>query len=332
MSDGPRPLVACLGEDTPAWHTKMLNLALSLREFGGAMANAPMIAHAVGSAAPEFVAQLDKLDVECRVVERMDPRLPTSNKLRMLETQRDDFDVLVMLDCDVIIRGDLTAELDAQSLRAAPGGRAHLNEAAWERLYGRLDLPIPTERHLTAVTGERTYPYWNSGVLFVPRHHCAPLRATWESMIDRVFEVAADDRAIATWRKDQIPFACALASTGITVRELPLRLNLSIKDPERSQAQPAWGPPFVFHYHHAIDGEGFVGPTPDAAVADYLVDFNRHRAAYFGLSYDGTALAAPTATQRLRTLVLGNSVGWRLKKATKRLRKKLRGRSRGSRD
>lgn len=302
----------------------MLNLALSLREFGGGMAGAPMVAHVVETVAPEFVREMERLDVECRVVDRMDPRLPTSNKLRMLEIDRDDFDVLVMLDCDVIIHGDLSPELDPTSLRATPGGRTHLNDSAWERLYGRLGLPVPTERCVTAVTGERSYPYWNSGVLFIPRADCRRLRDEWASMIDRVFEVAADDRAIAAFRKDQIPFACALAAAGIAVRELPLRLNLSIKDPERAREQPEWGPPFVFHYHHAIDRNGFVGPSTDPDVARHLDEFNRHRAARLELAYEPPAAFAPGARDRLRKRALSTSFGWRVKKSTKRLRRKVR--------
>src|SRR3954467_11253614 len=97
-----RALIACLGEDRPDWQVKMENLALSVRRFGETLADAPIVVHVVGDASPELRSKLDRLDAECRVVERMDRRLPTSNKLRMLELERDDFDVLVMVDCDVI--------------------------------------------------------------------------------------------------------------------------------------------------------------------------------------------------------------------------------------
>ena len=297
-----RALFACVGENRPDWFRKIHNLVLSVRTFGGSLADAPFVVHLVGGADDEHRTALEALGAEVRVVEPVDPRLVNANKLRMFElADRDDFDVLVGLDCDVVVMGDLAPELDPVALRALPAGQTHLADEGWERLYAALGVPLPAKDVVTTVSGERTYPYLNSGVLFVPRAQCGPLGEHWRRHLSWLLDGAADELGLGRIKRDQIPFACALATTGIPVRPLPVNLNLSTVQPRYADAyRHQWGPPFVFHYHRAIDEHGFLQPTLHREVNTWLDRFNRARAEATGLAYAGLP-PLPLAT-RLKAL------------------------------
>lgn len=316
----PNALVSCVGENRDDWFPKIQNLVLSLRRSGGTMSGARVVVNLVGGAQASYVRALGALGAEVRVVEPMDPRLPTSNKLRMLELATEaEFDVLVMLDCDVIVSGDLTGELDTRVLRAAPAGKSHLPPSAWALLYRELGLEEPQAR-MTLASGERSHPYYNTGVLVVPRGQCAVLLEHWYGQMQRFFELAAAVPTLATFRKDQIPFACAIASAALEVDLLPLNLNLSTT---RARSAPAFrhqsGPPFILHYHNAIDAHGFLQASPNSAVDRELDRFNRNRSEELGIAYPGmTGLSMMT---RAKAQLAAQSWFWQAKHRYLRARK-----------
>ena len=95
---GLRVLLSCVSENRPGWYDKVYNLVLSVRSFGGSLADARVVVNFVDGADPEVARTLEGLGAEVRVVERFDARNPYANKLRMLELGKEfDFDVLVAL-------------------------------------------------------------------------------------------------------------------------------------------------------------------------------------------------------------------------------------------
>lgn len=324
MSAAPSALVACLGEDRPDWHTKIETLVLSVRHLGGTLAGAPIVVHLVGSADEAFTRRMEELGARVVVVEPMDPRLPTSNKLRMLELDHDA-DVLVMLDCDVAVVGDLGPLLDVEAIRAVPAGKAHLDEGAWARLYERVGLTAPEQRIRTSVSDEVSSPYWNSGVLLLPRSLQAPLREAWARMIDVVFELADGDGALRAFRKDQIPFALALRSIGARVEALPVSCNLTT-----TQVTPGavrrrgWGPPFVVHYHRSLDQRGYLQASPDRRIDPLVEQVNRMRAEALG--EQAPPLRPVPRRRALGLRVRTHPLYWRAKRAR---RARTRGRRAG---
>ena len=295
----PRVLISCVGENRPDWHRSMENLVLSVRHFGGSLATSPFVVHVVDGADETFVDGMDRLDAEVKVVHAVDRRRPSSNKLRMLElaTERDDFDVLLALDCDVVVIGDLAAEVKADALRAVPAGRDITEPDTWQRLYRALGVAEPARDCVTTVSGQRTYPYFNSGVMFVPRGVCQPLLEHWRRHLDWLLGPGLAELGLTQLRKDQIPLAAALATAGLEINPLPVNCNLSatasrFAGPYRGQ----WGPPFVLHYHKLIDDRGFLRPSPNTRINPLLDRFNRMRADALGLSYAGIG-SAPLRTR-----------------------------------
>ena len=295
----PKPLISCVGENRPDWFRSMANLVLSVRRLGGSLAEAPFVAHVVGGADRDFVTAMHRLDAEVRVVEPVDRRRPSSNKLRMLELAelRGDFDVLLALDCDVIVVGDLAPELKPGRLRAVPAGRDVTEEQTWQQLYRALGVAEPARDCITTVSGQRTYPYFNSGVMFVASDICGPLLEHWRRHLDWLLGPGLAELGLPALRKDQIPLAAALATAGLHIDPLPINCNLTttasrVAAPYRHQ----WGPPFVLHYHKLIDDEGFLLPSPNARINPLLDEFNRVRADHLGLAYAGIG-SAPLRTR-----------------------------------
>ena len=289
MTPPARVLFSFVGENRPDWFPKMENLVLSIRRFGGPLSEAAVVANVVGGVDPALADALARLDAEVRIVSTVDSRRLTANKLRMLELAEDrDFDVLVMLDCDMIVKGDFSEEVGPGRLRAVPAGRDLLDDTTWRRLFALREVPLPARTCVTAVTGQRTYPYFNSGALFVPRHLCAPLHEHWLGHLRWILDTGVTQLGLDRLRKDQIPLAVALASAGLEVEPLPVNLNLSVTParfarPYRHQ----WGPPFILHYHRLIEERGFLRASPNARINPHLEEFNRARARSLGLPYSG---------------------------------------------
>lgn len=289
MTSPQRALFSCVGENRFDWFPKMENLVLSIRRFGGPLSQAPVVVNVVGGVEPALADALERLDAEVRIVSTVDPRRLTANKLRMLELAEDhEFDVLVMLDCDMVVKGDFAGEVRPGALRAVPAGRDILDDATWRRLFSLREVPLPPRTCVTSVTGQRTYPYFNSGVLFVPREVCGRLHDHWSAHLKWILDTGVAQLGLDRLRKDQIPLAVALASAGLAVEPLPVNLNLSVTParfarPYRHQ----WGPPFILHYHRLIDEHGFLRASPNGRINPHLDEFNRVRARHVGLPYGG---------------------------------------------
>src|SRR5688500_8990134 len=105
-------LFSCVSENGPDWYRRVETRTLSIREFGGALADSDVVINFVNAVDPEFERKLRELGAEVRVVPRFDERSVYANKLRMFELSRErEFDVLLGLDCDVVVVGDLTPVL-----------------------------------------------------------------------------------------------------------------------------------------------------------------------------------------------------------------------------
>lgn len=303
----PKALLACVGENLPEWHTMMENLVLSVRLFGGSLADIPIVVNVVGSADPGFVEAMERWQARVRIVDPMDPHQPmsTRNKLRMFElAATEDFDVLLALDCDLIVMGDLAPALSTTAVRAIPAIQNQLSDEAWERVYDHLDLPRPQRRMVMAITGERTYPYVNGGVLFVPHQACLPLLDRWGWARDKILEIEAAEPGFMCGRthSDQYSLPGAIAAAGFEIDLLPLNYNLRTQTTRfAKEYKGQWGPPCIYHYHGEIDAAGFLTWTPRLEVRAGLEKFNRRRAETLKLPYHG--LAEPPLAKRVKARV-----------------------------
>src|SRR5205085_1902570 len=105
-----RPVFACVAENRREHMIRVANLLLSIRSFGGMTRNADVIVNVVDGVSDEFAGVVHDLAGTVRVVPRVQVGPPPANKLRMFDnidaSRRED--VLVALDCDTVVMGDLS--------------------------------------------------------------------------------------------------------------------------------------------------------------------------------------------------------------------------------
>jgi len=290
-SDAPRALFTCLGEDEPLWHERVLNLLLSLRTFGGRQAQAPFVACFVGGVDETARRLLERLEAEVRVVQPVKGLARHANKLRMLEMgSRTDFDVLVALDCDVVITGDVSPWLGTKAIGLKPVDVDPFVASDWRRLHRALGVPDPGELVRATSTGRMTRPYFNSGVITVPRALCDPLSRAWTESLNAVVGALESEPGLLPahlkFFTDQLALAFALQRSGLPWAELPVQMNFPTHIEVHGACSGA-EEPAVLHYHSHVDDDGFL-VRPVAAAADRVADaFNVVLAEFSGSTYEG---------------------------------------------
>jgi hypothetical protein len=289
---------------------RVYNLALSCMATSS---QAPMrfVANFVGGIDSAAGRLIEGLGAEVRVVARVDQRNPYLNKLRMLELESAaDFDVLAALDCDTIVVRDLSPHLSAESVGAKPADFDRLEPAQWRRLYEALGVTQPAGTFIATSSGQRMGPYFNSGVLLVPRGYCEPLLDAWTRMSDRILVLYREHSSIVPeqWRVylDQYSLACALAATAIPVHALPSELNYPTHIPVHPSARSGIEP-VILHYHKNVTPDGFLTRSRDEQLNHDLNTFNLRRSAALGIAYSRLP-NLPLKARARRTLVRGRTV------------------------
>ena len=187
-----------------------------------------------------------RISVHCPI--GIHPRHHVGNKLRGLEVA-SDADSLLLLDVDTLLLSDISRLADwSDSLAAAPDDCPKVSRSEWGRICRGLDLPLPDER-ATCLAGdlglpgsphkllgykvpldhcEDSPPYFNSGVLLVPRG--CDLRALWEHSIAQIRSLFPVRDGELKWihRSDQAGLAVSiqtLRERGWDFRRLPTGIN-----------------------------------------------------------------------------------------------------------
>lgn len=295
--------ITCLGENSLGWFTRVQNLALSLRRVEGPLSDAEMVANFVSDVEPDFTAKLAQLGVAVRVVEPMPGDLGPANKLRMFELGDDgEFDVLVALDCDIVIVKDFLEWVPSAAVGAKAADFDRLKIRDWHKLCKVAKLDAHREERLRATTtGRLIPPYFNSGVVTVPRDLCADLRIAWTESYEWLRARLRDDPHLLPrhlhWFADQVSLAMAIPAAGLPYVELPVGMNYPTHVSTRQTVTVADVEPSILHYHSDIDAGGFLIPPTDGPARAQVERFNHQRAAYLDAPY--MTVPSPRLSQRL---------------------------------
>ena len=262
------------------------------------MANAILIANFVKSVDPAIKQSLEDMGVKVRIVDAFDCRGPTSNKIRMLETDEYDYDVFVALDCDTAVVQDFSSEINSQFFQALPVDVDILTIQQWQKFLSYLNWEVPPERFDSK---KRTiFPYFNGGVLSIPKQYVKRLRKTWGEYTLLLFKCCQDlwldELTYPTHYFDEITLSLAVEKEKIPLKALTLEMNFSVESmnshfraitPEK-EIQPDNMLPFILHYHHKYDTDGLIMKTgykmPDLAlqmVNELLLDERNHMTEQF---------------------------------------------------
>jgi SAM-dependent methyltransferase len=249
--------VACVAENRPPYSQEVICLFKSIIAFGGVLANARKIAYFVDAVEPLISEELAQLGVIVKVVERFSDRFPHANKVRMLE-ESEDCDYLVALDTDVAIARDFSEMVAGHSIRAKPVDDDPLTMESWRKLFDYFGVAFPLTRFLTTFSLKETIPYFNSGVLVIPKEHVSLLSKSWQRLILDMEGAYSELPEVARHRffTDQFAFALALGQSQLPYAPLPIEMNFPTHYPIHSAYSPGNIDPYVVHHHHRLSGSG----------------------------------------------------------------------------
>ncbi len=293
--------ISCVSESTPSWFDRVQSLVFSIRRLDGSLGNAAIHVDFIGDVPASFERSLREQGVAVNVVDPISGAAGPANKLRMFELDESaDCDLLVALDCDVVVVDDFTDRLSTDSIGMKPADYHRFRRRDWLRLYEMDGRTTPASSYTATSSGDHMPPYFNSGVITVPRHLCRPLCDLWCESYRKLTEWLHDDPHLIPkhlhYFNDQL--ALALAVSELPHIALPVGMNFPTHAPVHPSAIAEGERPSILHYHGEIDDRGFLlRPVSEAAVASADA-FNRFRATQLSLPYDG--LRSRNGLERLR--------------------------------
>ena len=267
-------LIATVAENREPFLRSVLDLFRSLRTLGGTLECAKATTYFIGSASPDAVRTLAELHVSVRIVDPLDVRCPHANKIIMLNYD-EDYRYLVALDNDIAVVRDFSRYIEGTALRARPAGHSPLTIEQWESVFTELEFAMPPERLAMCTDLSKTIPYFNSGVLIVPRAIVGQVRNTWERSLRRLLDrlPCLGEIAQHAYYSDQLALAIAVASGQIPCSPLPVEMNRMVHydvHPSLLGAEP-----YLLHHHYRYLRDGWLAPSPFADVNPWVDVVNR---------------------------------------------------------
>jgi hypothetical protein len=308
----PRLLLTCVAEDRPVFHTRVETLVSSARCLGGSLANSPIVVNVVDNADQSFVQRMEALGAEVRVVPRItDGGVAQANKLRMLEVQeRTDFDILLAVDCDIAVAADPAPLVSADMISVVPADVDPFTDGQWRQIFDALAIEGRERSVHATTTGRPMYPYFNSGVIGVPRGMCATLFASWTQALKDLDGLWQRQPNLIPRRRrfftEQLGLSVALRRGlpwSVASRELNFATHVPLHGPTVQGLRPS-----LLHYHSDADDDGLLF-RPRCPIAEPAADrVNRSRAESLELRYE-----------RLRTRPVLTTVAFNIQQLIDRL-------------
>ena len=273
--------VATVVDDRPPYIDEVVCLFASLERFGGRLRAAQRRAYLVNDVPAETGDRLEALGVDVRTVPEIDRDYRLANKLSMFAAEATECTgLLVALDTDIVVAGDITPYLDTGVLQAKQVDGDLLTLEAWHELFDRFGLTLPSERHPPSLYPGWTHAYFNTGVLMIPGAVLRSLYDRWLSLLKALIELVPAMPAVAHLTEDvpshgttsrelrhlfyveQWAFSLAVQALGIPYAVLPLALNFPLtynvdQRPGhyiRERFVPHGVEPLLVHHHHQLGG------------------------------------------------------------------------------
>ncbi len=260
MLDPSKILIATQCTPAEPWKSEVLRLFKSLSLFGGKLKLAKKVACFSEPIDKEFENRLEELEVKIHFIEPLDKRYPYANKIQMLQI-KEDYDILVALDTDVIITGDFSDFIDENKISAKGVDTDPLGLENWKKLFKFFKLDVPSERFQTSITNEKTIPWFNSGVLFIPKKFSSQLYNSWIKYNTKLLEnyysqIFLSENSLNHDHKfaftDQYALALAIHDLKLPYEQLSLEYNFPTHYLIHESFLPNEIIPYIIHYHHKI--------------------------------------------------------------------------------
>ncbi|MCY7870783.1 hypothetical protein MOB43_16140 [Bacillus spizizenii] len=261
-------LITCVGENNKEFHFRVITLFRTIKTFGGNLANAKLLANFVDDIDKDIANTLDNLGVAVNVVKPYQKSLQRHcNKIRMLEI-KEDYDVLVALDCDTAVTRDFISEISNNTFRRCDSLLDPLDLDEWKYLYNYFNLDMPRDPKKI---------HANSAVLFIPKKYVRSLREKWLHYANRITKsFFFNDQ----WTKigqhkyytDQFALSLALVDLKIDVDLLPAEFNIHINNTYQKWADQIH--PYILSYHHNVTSDWKLKTTGMEIPDQYIIKVN----------------------------------------------------------
>jgi tetratricopeptide (TPR) repeat protein len=232
----------------------------TLNEFGGKLSDTKKIACFTENPDSALKNSLDTQQVEIRIAESLNKNYQYENALLVLqEGIKENVDVIVMLDSDVVIAKDFSSFLSDSKILIKPEDRDPFTLDEWKELFNLFNVPFPKERFYTSCSGQETIPYFNIGVVIIPKKYALQLLKEWRFFIKEILEkksLLPENFSKNLFFITQIAFALALIKSKFPYDALPLSMNYPYSGTVHPSENPESLDPFVIHHHHCILEDG----------------------------------------------------------------------------
>ncbi len=270
-----RLLIGCVAENTSKYQGQVLRLIQSIRWFGGSMAGANIMVCIVDEADADFVDAVNKWGAFARIVPRFSYFHAHSNKLRLFDVPEIyAYDTVILLDCDTVVVQDLLLHINGETFQAKIADAATISHTVFERLFYYYNLPIPQQDYRCTFSGERTIWYCNAGVLIFPQSILRSLVPLWRKYTEDLAR-KLDLLGNAATYCEQASLALAYTENAIPFAPLSSAMNfpLHLSGPNCPQEMRDCDP-FIIHYHHLIDNEGYIMDSSFPQVQQRIQAYN----------------------------------------------------------
>jgi len=273
-------LIICQGNLNKKFLTQMKNLFLTLQLNGGVISKAKRIA-CLSEVGPNFVEPefFNKLNVKVQKIDDIDARHIISNKIQMLNQTylENDFELVVALDTDIVITKDFSSFLNDDKIGGAPVRRPKNRMENWKDFYKFFGIKLPEQRFFSTITYDEMPPYFNSGVLVVPRKHVTNLYNAWKKFVLQLIDCYSEiPNNLEPFRRvDQLGLALALTDECLPFYELPLEMNFPTPRVIHPKFNPENLEPSLLHYHANFNGDGTLGLTSYSHINEIIEKINR---------------------------------------------------------
>ena len=265
----------CVADNAPKYLSQALRLVQSVRWFGGTMSDAAFIICVVEGVDPTYRAAFERYGATVRVVQRFHHANPFPNKLRLLELRElESFGTIVLLDCDTITVQDVVPLLTPGVLQARIAGYPTVATTTFRKLFDHFKMTMPLEDFRCSVSGDPTIWYCNDGVVILPSNLRKDFFPVWRTF---ALDLCVDARLLKAVQNfcTQASLTLAYCKHPIPFSELPLEANCPIPDDRAARNTAVLAcDPAIIHYHHRVDGEGYILPNSNPLAAKRIAAFN----------------------------------------------------------
>ena len=256
--DSDRILIGCTVKDKNREYANLEAeyIFRTLDKFGGELKNSKKIACFVENPDSLLKEILESMNVQIKIPNQLDDRYPFANALLVLqEGIQEDVDVIAMLDTDIVITKDFTEHLSATKILIKPEDSDPFSLNDWNQLFDFFQIPFPKERFYTSCSGQKTIPYFNGGVIIIPKKFAVELLEYWKYFIKQILDKKNQlpKRFIEKIRfTGQFAFSLALIKSKFPYDPLPLSMNYPYSGTVHASENPESLDPFIIHHHHSI--------------------------------------------------------------------------------